>query len=79
MFGEPYNVPLENGIGGHGGGDPILLNDIFNPDAPFDELKRAASHIDGVYSIMIGICANKSIASGMPVKIKDMIDIPKDK
>ena len=29
MLGEPYEVPIEEAKGGHGGGDPILLNDIF--------------------------------------------------
>ena len=29
MFGDPYDVQIEEGRGGHGGGDPILLNDLF--------------------------------------------------
>ena len=75
MFAEPYNVEMEEGIGGHGGGDKVMLCDIFSDNPPYDELKRAASHIDGVYSIMTGICANKSIATGLPVKVEDMIDL----
>ena len=75
MFDEPYNVEIEEGIGGHGGGDKVMLCDIFSDNPPYDELKRAASHIDGVYSIMTGICANKSIATGLPVKVEDMIDL----
>jgi predicted dehydrogenase len=61
--------------GGHGGGDKVMLCDIFSDNPPYDELNRAASHIDGVYSIMTGICANKSIATGLPVKVEDMIDL----
>ncbi len=72
MFGEPYDVEMEKGEGGHGGGDPILLNDIFGTPKE-DPLNRAASHIDGAMSILTGIAANKSIASGMPVNIKDLI------
>ena len=50
----------------------MLLNDIFGtPDD--DPLKRAASHIDGVTSIMTGVCANKSIASGLPVKVEEVL------
>lgn len=79
MFKPPYEVPITEGKGGHGGGDPVMLDDIFNPDAPEDPLHRAASHIDGAMSIMTGICANKSIASGLPVKVFDYIDLdPKD-
>ena len=75
MFSEPYNVEIEEGKGGHGGGDKVMLCDIFSDNPPYDELNRAASHIDGVYSIMTGICANKSIATGLPVKVEDMIDL----
>ena len=50
-----------------------MLNDIFGDPAP-DPFKRAATHIDGAYSILTGIAANKSIASGMPVRVKDLIN-----
>jgi len=72
MFEAPYEVPLEDGIGGHGGGDPVLLNDIFGTPAP-DPLNRAAGHIDGAMSILTGIAANKSIATGMPINIDDLV------
>jgi hypothetical protein len=49
----------------------VLLEDIFGNPPP-DRFKRAAGHIDGAYSILLGIAANKSIASGLPVKIKDL-------
>lgn len=72
MFKPSYEVEIEKAEGGHGGGDPVLLEDIFgNP--PEDPLKRAASHEDGAMSILTGIAANKSIATGMPVKIKDLV------
>ena len=74
MFGAPYEVPIEEKPGGHGGGDPVLLNDIFGvPEV--DEFNRAASHIDGAMSILTGVAANKSIASGLPVNIKDLITL----
>ena len=72
MFGEPYKVEIEEAEGGHGGGDPVLLNDIFGTPVP-DPLNRAASHEDGAMSILTGIAANKSIATGMPVKIADLV------
>ena len=72
MFGKPYDVPFTEGKGGHGGGDVVMLEDIFGSPEP-DRFKRAASHVDGAYSILTGIAANKSIASGEPVKVKDLI------
>ncbi len=72
MFGEPYEVPLIEGEGGHGGGDPVLLNDIFGVPDP-DRFNRAASHVDGAMSILTGIAANKSIATGLPVQIDSLV------
>ena len=75
MHGEPYNVEIPEGKGGHGGGDSVLLNDIFGTPVP-DPFNRAASHIDGAMSILTGIAANKSIASGMPVDVLSLVDLP---
>jgi predicted dehydrogenase len=74
MFGEPYEVDLQEGKGGHGGGDPVLLNDIFGVPEP-DRFNRAASHVDGVMSILTGIAANKSIATGLPVTVDNLIKL----
>jgi len=72
MFGEPYTVPIEEGVGGHGGGDPILLNDLFG--TPIDDpLNRAASHIDGAMSILTGIAGNISLRTGQPVNVDDLV------
>jgi len=72
MFDSPYEVPIERSEGGHGGGDPILLNDIFGTPTE-DKFHRAANQVDGAMSILTGVAANKSIASGMPVKIDDLV------
>lgn len=74
MFAEPYEVEIIEKEGGHGGGDPVMLNDIFGVPEE-DPYNRAASHIDGTMSILTGVAGNKSIASGMPVNIKDLIDL----
>ena len=71
-FAPPYEAEIIFSEGGHGGGDPVLLNDIFGVPEP-DSLNRAAGHIDGATSILTGIAANKSIASGMPIDIDSLI------
>lgn len=73
LFGEPYSVPIDTAQGAHGGGDPILLEDLFGTPKE-DKFKRAASYKDGAMSILTGIAANKSIASGLPVRIKDLVE-----
>lgn len=73
MFAESYEVPIEEAEGGHGGGDPILLNDIFGVPKE-DKFARAANQMDGAMSILTGVAANNSIATGMPVKIDGLVE-----
>ena len=72
MFGEAYDVKIEEGVGGHGGGDPILLNDIFGVPE-YDPYQRAASHVDGAMSILTGIAGNISMRTGMPVNVDTLV------
>ncbi|WP_239614914.1 Gfo/Idh/MocA family protein [Cohnella mopanensis] len=72
MFAAPYEVEVEEGIGGHGGGDPVLLNDIFGTPVE-DRFKRAANHIDGARSILTGIAANRSIRTGQAVSVDELV------
>ena len=65
-------IEVVDGEGGHGGGDPVLLNDIFGTPTE-DPFNRAANHIDGARSILTGIAANRAIRTGQPVKIKDLV------
>lgn len=70
---EPaVSIEVEEGEGGHGGGDPVLLNDIFGTPVE-DPFHRAANHIDGARSILTGIAANRSIRTGQPVKVADLV------
>ncbi|MNO36625.1 putative oxidoreductase YteT precursor [compost metagenome] len=70
-FKEPYRARFESSAGGHGGGDPVLLRDIFDKKQE-DRFNRAASHKDGAMSIMTGIAANRSMRTGQPVKVDDI-------
>jgi len=72
MFGQPYEVEVETRKGGHGGGDPILLEHLFG-EVKNDEFNRAASHLDGAVSILTGIASNISMKTGLPVRIDDLV------
>lgn len=74
MFGQPYEVEVIEGKGGHGGGDPILLQDIFGTPVK-DEFNRAATHVDGAMSILTGIAGNISLSTGQPVKVDELIKL----
>ncbi|MNC68129.1 hypothetical protein D3C75_1186930 [compost metagenome] len=51
-----------------------MLRDIFERPAD-DRFNRAASHIDGAQSILTGIAANQSIATGLPVKVDQLLKL----
>src|SRR5690606_12182005 len=72
MFGAPYQVEIVEGKGGHGGGDPILLQDLFGVPTE-DRFNRAASHVDGALSILTGVAGNISIRTGQPVQVDSLV------
>jgi predicted dehydrogenase len=76
MFAPPYIAEIPAAQGGHGGADPVMLEQIFAPNPPDDPFQRAASHIDGAASILMGISANKSMATGLPVNVDDLLKLP---
>ncbi|MBN2304661.1 MAG: Gfo/Idh/MocA family oxidoreductase [Anaerolineae bacterium] len=76
MFGQSYDVPIPLGEGGHGGADPVLLEQLFAPTPPADPYNRAASHIDGAASILTGIAANRAIETRQIVRLDDLFVLP---
>ncbi len=76
MFGTPEDIPVPTGEGGHGGADPVMLAQLFAPDPPPDPFHRAASHIDGAASVLVGIAANESIRTGQMMRIADLFPLP---
>ncbi|MFI7692725.1 Gfo/Idh/MocA family protein [Nonomuraea sp. NPDC049655] len=69
-WAEPREVPIEAGAGGHGGGDRLLLDDVFRGPTG-DPLARQAGYLDGIRSVLTGVAANLSAASGAPVRLAD--------
>ncbi|MFJ8980476.1 Gfo/Idh/MocA family protein [Streptomyces sp. NPDC102282] len=73
-FQRAQEVTIPDGIGGHGGGDAILLMDIFRRDlrTASDFLGRAAGYLDGVRAVAVGAAANQSLLTRQPVDIEDL-------
>jgi predicted dehydrogenase len=59
----------------HGGGDERFLHALLKGDASPDPLGRMAGSREGALSAIIGIAANKSIAEGRSVYIKDILKL----
>lgn len=47
LFEKPRDAEVEVGLGGHGGGDPVLLNDSFSKNVGENRFGQVADHIDG--------------------------------
>jgi len=75
MFGEAYELDVPMGEGGHGGADPVMLEQIFSPNPPPDPYERQASHIDGAASVLVGIAANEALKTGRMVSIDDLFPL----
>jgi predicted dehydrogenase len=73
-WGRAREVAIPDGIGGHGGGDAILLMDVFRRDLRLhaDPLGRPADYLDGVRAVAVGIAANESMRTGQPVHVDDL-------
>jgi predicted dehydrogenase len=73
LWGKPQVIDYDKGdLGGHGGGDVRLLNDVFK-GVKDNSLKHSAGYLDGAMSILTGIAANESFKTGMPVKVSDLV------
>lgn len=66
--------PISQGKGGHGGGDALLLADVFRSDLRVvpDALGRAAGYRDGIRAVAVGLAGNQSLATGRPIRTEDL-------
>jgi predicted dehydrogenase len=69
----PLALDVWSGEGDHGGGDPVMLNDLLNPAAARDPYERRSSHLDGAWSILTGIAANASMERGGTVSVTELL------
>jgi len=73
LRGAPRDIEAWTGAGGHGGGDKVMLDEIFLPSVEADKYLRASTEHAGAASILIGVAANQAFKSGEPVHIKDLV------
>jgi predicted dehydrogenase len=78
MFGAAYGVEIPPAEGGHGGADPVMLEQLFSPSPPPDPYHRAASHVDAAASLLVGFAANESIRTERLVHADDLFPLPED-
>lgn len=69
----PQDIPIPTAAGGHGGGDDPLLDDLFALEPGPDPLGRRADYRGGAWSILTGIAANRSMATGEAVEVSSLV------
>ena len=73
LRGAGYEIEPWTAEGDHGGGDRLMLEDIFLPAPPPDKYLRAADERAGASSILVGIAANQSLTTGAKVQVADLM------
>jgi predicted dehydrogenase len=73
MFEGLNTIEIVNKGGGHGGADPLLVRDLFLGPDKAEKTGMFANHIDGAMAVLLGIAARKSLKTGKPVKISDLL------
>lgn len=73
LRGAGYEVEPWTASGGHGGGDRLMLEDVFSAVPAPDKWRRAADERAGACSILVGIAANRSLETGARVNVADLI------
>ena len=71
--GGPELVEVPMSLGGHGGGDQRLREYLFSEEPLPDPLGHTAGSWAGAMSMLIGAAANRSIATGQPIAIDDLL------
>ncbi len=75
-FARSYQLALPPSDGTHGGGDSVMLRRLFR-DASNDQYGHVADDRAGAWSALVGIAANASLATGMPVDLATLAaDVP---
>src|SRR6185503_338885 len=73
-FGERQTIEIPKATGGHGGGDDVLRDLVFRGIAVPEHMRLPGSRA-GAMSCLTGIAARKSMDSGAPVRIADLVRI----
>ncbi|GIN57054.1 putative oxidoreductase YteT [Lederbergia ruris] len=75
LFGSKETIHVVHKEGGHGGGDPVLLEDLFlgvDPNRPYPILSGSK---DGANAVATGEAVWRSVKENRPIKIKDLLNV----
>lgn len=73
LRGTAREIEPWSGVGSHGGGDAVMLDELFSLKPISDPYKRAADERGGAYAMLVGAAANQCFESGETVEIRKLI------
>jgi len=74
LFGGRNLIEAVETGGGHGGGDPLLKDDLFRGRDENEKVVRMAPLMDGVLSVLTGVAMHQSLAEHRPVTIAELLE-----
>ena len=73
LFGSKETIHVVHREGGHGGGDPLLLEDIFLGEDQHRPFRILSGAVDGAYSVAAGEAVWRSVAEHRPISIEAVL------
>ena len=74
LFGARHTIQPLSQPGGHGGGDPLLQDDLFLGRDESEKVVRMAPLEDGILSVLTGVALHKSIVEKRPVTVRELLE-----
>ncbi|TBL69701.1 Gfo/Idh/MocA family protein [Paenibacillus thalictri] len=75
LFGSKETIHVVKREGGHGGGDPVLLEDIFLGPDPKRGYAILSGAKDGAYAVGVGEAVWRSVQEGRPVSLQEVLEV----
>ena len=72
MFGGREQIDVVNDGGGHGGGDPLLLDELLIGHDSLLKVSRTADWRDGIESVLTGVAVYKSVLEHRSVSVDEL-------
>lgn len=73
LFGSKETIHVVHREGGHGGGDPLLIEDLFLGEDPSRRYRILSGAEDGAYSVATGEAVWRSVKEHRPITIAEVL------
>lgn len=73
LFGSKETIHVVHNDGGHGGGDPVLLEDIFLGVDPHRDYEILSGSLEGAQAVATGEAVWRSVKENRPINIQQLL------